>query len=210
MKLRANCQTFLILLFYCAYDANAAQAANSHQIHVKLFGQPCLLEGPVDEDTLKTIHSISPEELYPVFEPGLKHAKVKTALEKLRALRTPLAGLDLYREQLLKRLEAQASFLKGLDEALVVKKSFPLVAGVRAQLSDAKFKSFENMAKKLDGGLTPAQRKDLIDQLFFSYNEALPSDPEEEFHRAIHKMKIQYLCSFEDTGEGSGESADEN
>ena len=43
-----------------------ASAAPSTEIRVSLFGQPCTLQGPVDERTLKLIHSLSPEQLYPV------------------------------------------------------------------------------------------------------------------------------------------------
>lgn len=201
---------FSTLLLASIFFASGASAGEStHSIRVTLFGQPCLLEGPTSEAVLKTIHSISPEQVYPTFEPGGKSAKVKAALEKLRAGKDVPNGLDLYREQLTKRLEAQTAFLKALEESQQQKKAEPLLMGTKVFFSEAKYKSFETAAKRLESGLNASQRKEVLEQLFNSFGETLPSDPEEEFHKAIHRMKVQYICSFEpsDSGEGD-ESAD--
>ena len=40
--------------------------------------------------------------------------------------------------------------------------------------------------------------RELTDQLYDLYNEGIEADPEEEFHRAIQRMNVQYTCSFEE------------
>jgi hypothetical protein len=195
---------FLTIIISSAVLCNSAiaiaQTSGMHSIRVTLFNQPCSLEGPVEDQVLKAIHAISPDQVYPTFEPGEKYSKVKSALEKLHASKSVPSGLDLYREQLGKRLDAQAVFLKGLEESLSKKNSQPLLASTKALIPEGKTKPFEASAKKLDTKLSPVQRKEVLEQLFAAFSETLPSDPEEEFHKAIHRMKVQYNCSFEESG----------
>jgi hypothetical protein len=182
--------------------STSAQAA---EIKVTLFGQPCTLQGPTPEATLKAIHSVSPEQLYPTFEPGEKSAAVKSALDKLHAAQNVPSGLDVYKDLLGKRLEAQFAFLSGLDVAEKTKKADELIGKTKPLLSESRQKSFETLAKKLESPLNASQRGEIVQQLFSSFTESLPSDPEEEFHKAIHRMKVQYICSFEESGEESGD-----
>jgi hypothetical protein len=179
--------------------------AHAAEIRVTLFGQPCTLQGPAAEGSLKAIHAISPEQIYPTFEPGEKSSAVKVALEKLHANKDVPGGLDLYKELLGKRLEAQSAFLTGLEEAEKTKKSDAFLAKTKPFLSESRQKSFEMLAKKFDNPLTAVQRAETVQQLFLSFGDSLPSDPEEEFHKAIHRMKVQYICSFEESGEESGD-----
>lgn len=180
-------------------------SAQASEIRVTLFGQPCTLQGPTSEATLKAIHSVSPEQLYPTFEPGEKSAAVKSALDKLRAAQNVPSGLDVYKDLLGKRLEAQFAFLSGLDDAEKTKKADALIGKTKTFLSESRQKSIETLARKLEGPLNSTQRGEVVQQLFSSFTESLPSDPEEEFHKAIHRMKVQYSCSFEESGEESGD-----
>src|SRR4051812_11606845 len=45
--------------------SSSADGASPHQIKVNLFGQPCILQGPVEDKVLQAIHSLSPEQAYP-------------------------------------------------------------------------------------------------------------------------------------------------
>jgi Skp family chaperone for outer membrane proteins len=189
--------TFGVTAFVLSISGAAAA-----EIRVTLFGQPCLLQGPASESALRAIHAISPEQIYPTFEPGEKFGAVKSALEKLRSSKDVPPELDNYKDQLGKRLEAQSAFLTGLEDALKAKKAEPLLAKTNSFLSESRQKSLEAIARKLESAQTPTQRSEIVQQLFNSYAESLPADPEEEFHRAIHRMKVQYVCSFEESGEG--------
>jgi len=180
-------------------------STQASEIRVTLFGQPCTLQGPTPEATLKAIHSVSPEQLYPTFEPGEKSVAAKSALDKLHAAQNVPSGLDVYKDQLGKRLDAQFAFLSGLEEAEKTKRSDALIGKTKIFLSESRQKSFETLARKLDGPLNSTQRGEVVQQLFSSFTESLPSDPEEEFHKAIHRMKVQYICSFEESGEESGD-----
>lgn len=200
---------FCTSLLFGFFLISSAFAGAGHSIRVTLFGQPCMLEGPVETSVLKTVHAISPEQVYPTFEPGEKSTTVKSALEKLRTAKEVPNGLELYREQLGKRLENQAIFLSSLEESQRQKKPELLLTGVKPFFSDGRYKVFEGTAKKLDGNLSAGQRKEVLEQLFTSFSDILPSDPEDEFHKAIHRMKIQYVCSFEDSGSGKGDDTAE-
>ena len=93
---------------------HAQQAPALNRVDVKLFGAPCALEGPVDEDSLKRIHAMRPEQAYPDLEKGpmTSASVVERAIQKLKGDGKPLpAGLDRYREKLAARLAAQSAFL---------------------------------------------------------------------------------------------------
>lgn len=185
--------------------------ANAHQIHVTLFGQPCTLEGPqtIDVPTLKLIHAISPEQLYPGFDLNGKASAFRSALDKLRSSKGLPDEFDTYRDRLTKRLQAQAAFLSGLAESERVKRAEPLLSATREYISsETRQKAMETGAKKLETNLNAAQRKEIAEQLFNTFSEAMPSDPEEDFHQAIHRLKIQYVCTFEESGSDHDDSAD--
>lgn len=181
----------------------AHAAPNRQQLKVSLFGQPCLLQGPVDEKTLKVIHSLSPEQLYPSQEGALSAAPSRKTLEKLKAVTGAPAGLDRYRERLTKRLEAQIAFLSAVENLRKDQKAAPLIAVVKANTSSRRAKEFEAAVKKAEASKSLA-KSETLDALFDSYNEGIESDPEEEFHRAIQRMGVQYACSFEEHGDGDG------
>jgi len=172
---------------------------DSHQIKVILFGQPCALEGPVDEALLKSIHAISPEQLYPTFEPGETSDTAKKALDKLHATKDLPSAFDTYRERMGKRLEAEFAFLNRIVAAYRDDRADLLLADTKKFIPEEKQKSFETVAMKLESKTIPhAQKKQVVQELFDSYGDALPAAPEEEFHRAIHQLKVQYVCAFEE------------
>ncbi|MGK5084481.1 hypothetical protein WDW37_14395 [Bdellovibrionota bacterium FG-1] len=180
-----------------------ANAGSLTEIQVSLFGQPCFLQGPVDSKTLKNIHALSPEQLYPLRETPLSSAPTRKALEKLRSPAPP-AGLERYRDRLLKRFEAQLGLLEGIEAFKKSKNPTVLLNVGKKYLSARKLKDFESLVKKT---ASPKELSQTIDLLFDSFSDGIEADPEEEFHRSIHRMKIQYICSFE--GETSESEADE-
>jgi hypothetical protein len=199
----------LFLALTLAALAADARAATGRSIRVRLFGQPCLLQGPtrgtIDERALKAIHALSPEQLYPERENTLTGASTRRALEKLRAANGIPSGLDRYRERLGKRLEAQLALLEAIEKARKDGKAAPLLATAKANLKGTKLTEFEAAAKKAEAAHTLA-KADTQDTLFDLYSDGIEPDPEEEFHRAIQRMGVQYACSFESTGGGADEA----
>jgi hypothetical protein len=210
-KMGVKSQFFRMALFagfsvFAAVPSFAASGGN-HEIKVTLFGQPCTLQGPMDEPVLRLIHAISPEQIYPNFSLQTKPSSVEQALVKLRD-NSFHGDLDSYKDRLEKRLEAEAAFLNGLQDTQKLGKADALLLTTKKYVPDTKQKSFELLAKKLEiKDLNATQRKDALEQLFNNYSETMPSDPEEEFHSVIHRMKVQYVCTFEESGDSEG-SAD--
>jgi hypothetical protein len=199
--------SFSLAFAYLPSFVEPACAASNHQIHVNLFGQPCILQGPVDDKVLQAIHSLSPEQLYPVLENPATSANTRKALEKLKALTGTPAGLDRYRDRIAHRLEAQLTLLDAAENYRKDAKVAPLLAAGKKHLSGANQKKFETAVKKAESTRKVATGE-TFETLFDLYNEGIEADPEEEFHRAIQRLKVQYICSFEESGEGTGDSSD--
>lgn len=180
-----------------------ASASPSTEIRVSLFGQPCILQGPTDERTLRVIHSLSPEQLYPQRDAPLSSAPTRRALDKLRAVTGAPTGLDRYRERLAKRLEAQLALLGAIESFRKDHKTVAILAAGKNSLTGRRLKEFETAVKKAEGSKTLSSR-DTQDTLFDSFSDGIEPDPEEEFHRAIQRMNVQYTCSFEENGDTAG------
>ena len=189
----------LLQLIICVLTAStSAWALRSPQseIRVHLFGQPCTLQGPVNNVTLKQIHSVSPEQLYPLREAQLKDGSTKKVLQKVRTTESASFPpfLERYRERLVKRLEAQASFIEGLEKFSAQKKTPHLIELARRYALPKKLKELE----------AQLQLTTDVETAFDQFSDAIEPDPEEEFHRGIQRMSIQYVCSFDEmTGPGS-------
>ncbi len=68
----------------------------------------------------------------------------------------------------------------------------------KAKLIPRKLKEFETALKKADAAKTlakPATQESLLE----AFNDSIEPDPEEEFHRAIQRLGVQYTCSFEES-----------
>ncbi|OFZ18086.1 MAG: hypothetical protein A2X94_02630 [Bdellovibrionales bacterium GWB1_55_8] len=180
--------------------ANAApprpSSSPSQEITVTLFGQPCLIAGPLNKSVLKEIHSISPEQIFPAEASDLNAEPVKRSFEKLKATQGIPPALDRYREKLLKRLEAQLAFLDGLAAAKKAHKSGPLLASISKFTAGKRTQEFDALLRKTDfaGSVGAENASQLLELLL----DVVESDPEEEFHRAIQKLNVQYTCVFAD------------
>lgn len=203
-----------------------AKASPQTEIHVTLLGQPCLLQGPFDEATLKAVHVIGPAQIYPNLSPNdalSSSEQARKALEKIRRVTSLPSLLDRYREKLGKRLDAQMIFLENLESIAekgpkaVSKQAKPgqvpsqvdgiqkLLKSVKSRIQASSLQKLENLLKKLKTLKNSAQYRDQVEQVFDFYNDSIEPDPEEEFHRAIKKLNIQYTCSFEENDDLSGE-----
>jgi len=195
-------QTLIVLLTSSFWAKPIlAKTTPQTQIHVTLLGQPCLLQGPLDESTLRLIHAIGPAQLYPTLlssDPNLSKSEAKKALEKIRSASNLPSLLDSYREKLGKRLEAQIAFLESIGIATKTHQSLALQKTSKKYLKQEPFQLI-HLFKSIDA---PSKHhtvmRDVIDQAFDLFNDNIEPDPEEDFHRAIKKLNIQYHCSFEE------------
>jgi len=187
--------------------AIAASVPHGTEIRVSLFGQPCLLQGPMDEATLKNIHSISPEQAYPPISVTVSSEQIKKTIEKLKGISGLPSALDRYRERVIRRLDGQRALYEGFDSARKSRQGAGLIKVTKPFIRPIQQKAFEALAAKLDNpALTPPQRNEVYEQLLDAYNESMiEPDPEEDFHRAIKKLGVQYVCAFEESGEVNAE-----
>jgi hypothetical protein len=198
----------LVVLFLAALAPSSFAAttpAHQTEIHVNLLGQPCLLQGPFDEATLKAIHAMGPAQLYPntsELEGPDQKKEIKTALEKVRSNTKIPSELERYTGRLKKRFEAQIAFLDAVDAYKAKQNTTSLLNAGTKYLSDRKLASYKSTLKKMEAGKkNPTQQRQGLEQLFTLYNEGIEPDPEAEFHRAIKKLAVQYACSFEESDE---------
>ena len=200
----------LLLAAALALAANTRAAGPETRVPVTLFGQPCVLKGPLDEKTLKAVHAISPEQIAPPFTSSRTREQTRRAIEHLRETTGLPSGLDRYRDQLGSELKAQLAFLEGLESARRAGNGSPLVTAAKAYVKPSREKEFEALAAKFPA--RGSQQATVLEQLFDFYSDAwqtdAPEGSEEEFHRAIRKLGIQYVCNF-DSGDDSGGSEDD-
>ncbi|OFZ37130.1 MAG: hypothetical protein A2070_04115 [Bdellovibrionales bacterium GWC1_52_8] len=187
--------------------ANAAPSPSPlhNEVMVTLFGQPCLLAGPLDKDVLKAIHTISPEQTF--IDPSTPSAdSIHKVIEKIRNTKNTPSWLENYRVRRLKRLEALFAFTNGLSSAKAAKKSEPLLNAVKPLLSERLFKKFLALASEVG---TKKSDPNFEIKLMDSFSEMIEPDPEEDFHRSIRRMNVRYSCEFADEGDSHDESSDE-
>lgn len=205
MRLTAIC------LALAGASSLGAMPASATEIHVSLFGQPCDLQGPLDEPKLRIIHSLSPEQIYPdMGETPLASAPVRKSIDKLKAVGSASgapASLDRYRERLSKRLDAQLAMLEAFDAFKKSGKLALVYAASKAKLPARRQKEFDAAVRKAEAAKTLGKSATL-ESLLDTYNDGIEADPEEEFHRAIQKLGVQYTCSFEENGAGDDGKGD--
>lgn len=169
-------------------------AANENKIEVTLFGQPCVLSGGVDRPTLVAVHSISPEKIPPI----QSSEEAKQSLQTLRAAPPLPTLLDSYREQLSKRLLAQAAFSEAFEAAKKSGISEKMVQNLQPFILAEKLAGFRAALTKIKAKPS-AWTRATQDEINDAYIAAIPAHPEEEFHRAIGRLKVRYACSFEES-----------
>ncbi len=198
-----------ITLFTCLNTAWPKTTPQT-EIHVILLGQPCLLLGPYDEPTLKAIHGIGPAQIYPnlsVSNFTVSTEQAQKTLDKIRGMNSLPSSLDRYREKLGKRLTGQIAFLSTIETTQKAHNSSNLSQVAKKFLKNQDLIAFEKLLKKINlPQKNTSSFMESMDQIFDFYNDRIEPDPEEEFHRAIKRMNVQYTCSFEETEESTGNS----
>ncbi len=199
-KPKPNVARAIIVAAVTLLVGSSSQAADPAQVKVTLFGAPCILSGPISEENLRVVHSISPERM-PLPESIEQSRQTLAAAKKITS--AP-AGLDRYREKLLRRLDAQQAAFEGLAKARQSKDSKPFFDAIKSFQTAEKAKHFQAEFGKLVAKKKWAFADDDAIGLF---NDSVDAFPEEEFHRSIQKMGIRYGCSFEaeDNSENGGE-----
>jgi hypothetical protein len=201
-------QNFGLLAFWLGMQGLLLPSlSHAAEIKVTLFGQPCTLKGPPSAAELKSIHLISPEQLFgePSDSESASKQQSLAVLNRLLKSAPVPSSLDRYKERLKKRLEAQIDFFDSLDEYKQTGKFETLSGLIGRRVVSKSQKDFETLLRK-----TPP--KELFEQksrFFENFNDVIEPDPEEDFHRGIQKINVQYVCAFDEgTGKSGGESSE--
>lgn len=207
--LRKKSAVLSLILFFVLFFSSAYAT----EIKVQLFGQPCLLietaeltVSRITENQLKTIHSISPEQLPP-----------PTTVDEARKLKTKIqaggkipASLDRYHDLILKRVDGLIVFFQAAAKFKQNKNASQLLGSVKPFLNERRVKNFDRELKRYHGKNAPAKiTEPMLEELrdYYEENSNFPTTTvEEEFHRAIARMNIRYQCTFEEIGDDDDET----
>lgn len=196
--------TYLILLGIILFQLDG-KGEPVRGVRVNLLGQPCLLRGPFEEKVLKSIHLIGPDQMYmelSVTDPESSGTRLSNALKKLQTIKNLPPILDLYREHLKKRFTAQKAFF----DSWKVASTEALMKPAQLYLHGEKLHSYQNaLMRLLDTQGKEAGREtssDQKDQLLEIFNEGIEPNPENEFHRSLRKLRVEYHCAFDEGPEG--------
>jgi hypothetical protein len=191
---------FVVLIFG---RAQFALSAGPHSISVSLFGQTCQLRGPFDVPTLKAIHSISPEQM--PRPRTIKEAQLQQ--KRVRSFRKPPLILQRYLQQLDKQLGFTQELFGAYEEARANRKADQLLALGKDYLPAKKLLELQAWSKKLESkGPVPPLTTDTLTEWF---EGSLGPNTEEEFHRMIRALKVNYSCSFDDSDAETENSTEE-
>lgn len=196
---------FLPLLFFTLNYGwmQFASGANQHSIAVSLFGQTCQLRGPFDVSTLKAIHSISPEQM--PRPRSIKEAQLQQ--KRVRGLKKPPLILQRYLQQLDKQLGFTQEIFGAYEEARANRKADQLLTLGKDHLPAKKLIDLQTWSKKLESkGPVPPLTTDTLIEWF---EGSLGPNTEEEFHRVIRALKVDYSCSFDDSDTDTEDSTEE-
>jgi hypothetical protein len=177
-----------------------------HEIQVSLLGQPCTLQGPFDEKTLKLIHSLGPAQIEIDPLASNTREKVRKLGESFHSSGKGIADLNPKVERSLegyltrqyKRLEVLGVYFDALELLEKNHKTGEFCKKISAPLHNPNLASLEKLATDMiKAPRSSPKQKELSSQLFELYNEKL-DDPEKEFHRTIKQLRVQYNCFFEE------------
>lgn len=168
-------------------------AARAAAVQVMLFGQPCQITGPasVTEAQLTAIHQVSPEQT-PFSETP---KSMQASLDKLKASSGTPALLSHYIEQRTKALQARISFEEGLDAGRKARNPAPFAEATQKLLHP---KRHQALVRAFEKALKAGNSPHAWEQLRMDFAESAEPDGEEDFHRALRKLKVVYQCSFEE------------
>ena len=170
------------------------------EIQVSLFQQSCMLGGPFSEVALGMIHSISPEKI----PPHLTLEQARQALTKLDSATSLPSALEVYSDKLRKRLETQIAFEGSLIESKKLGSTEPIMNALSEKFSVRQRSDLKARLRKIE--IKDAVMKWTavqFNQVREAFDEVLGPHPEEDFHRAIQRLKVRYTCNY---GESAGDT----
>ena len=180
------------LLAVLALASASGGVARAARVEVLLFGHPCSLDGPasISEAQLRAIHQISPEQT-PLTE---DRSVLRTSIERIapgEELPTAFSG---YCERRRARLEARLKFEEAVEKLRRTRDAEGFAAGTRGLIHARRHAPLVSKARAaLKAGPSPRA----WDELREYFVEFTGPDGEEDFHRTLRRLKIQYQCSFE-------------
>ena len=190
-------------------------AVYAAEIKVQLFGQPCLLTDSdpsatthLTETQLKTIHTVSPEQLPPPTSAD-EARKLKTKILSAGKLPT---SLDRYRDLILKRIDGLLAFFQAASKFKQNKNTTQLLTALKPHLNEKRVKNLEREMKKYEGKTTVKITEPMLEEMrdYYEENSNFPATTvEEEFHRAIARINVRYQCTFEEISEEGDDENDE-
>ncbi len=171
----------------------SASFARAAAVQVMLFGQPCQIQGPqgVPESQLSAIHQISPEQT-PLSE---NPKTLQASLEKLKAAQGIPAALSNYIGQRSKAIEARIAFEEALQSARKTRNAEQFGSALQKYLHPRRQKA---LVKQFEKALKAGNSPHAWEQIRSEFAESSEADGEEDFHRAIRKLKVVYECSYEE------------
>jgi hypothetical protein len=165
-----------------------------------LFGQPCSLDGPPEftDAQLRAIHQVSPEQT-----PLSDHpATLRSSLDRVQGAGELPAALSKYRDQRKARLDARLKFEDAIAKAHRSGDANAFAEATRGLLHPRRHGV---LVKKLQSALKAGPSPRAWDDVRDYFVEFAGPDGEEDFHRTLRRLKIQYHCSFEaEKGEEDG------
>jgi hypothetical protein len=178
----------------CALLTAAAVCPHAHagSVQVMLFGQPCQLQGPasVSDAQLKVIHQVSPEQT-PL---GDSVQVLRTSLERLKPSAEMPEVLGRYLEQRAKAVGTRISFEEALQSARRNRSSQEFSNAIQPMVHPRRLKG---LARQFEKALQAGNSPSAWEQIRLDFAEVSGPDGEEDFHRAVRKLKVIYQCSFE-------------
>lgn len=168
--------------------------AQAGAVQVMLFGQPCQIQGPagVPDAQLSAIHQISPEQT-PLSE-NLK--TLQSSFERIKTSANLPPTLGSYIAQRSKAIEARIAFEEALQSARKTRNSEQFGSALQKYLHPRRQKA---LVKQFEKALKAGNSPHAWEQIRTEFAESSEADGEEDFHRAIRKLKIVYQCSYEES-----------
>lgn len=195
-------RTMSICVIFASIEGDVAIAATNQSISVSLFGQTCQLSGPFESRILKTIHSISPEQMP-------RPQSLTEATQQQRKMRN-LAGLPAAFQKYTQKTEKQLTVIQEIfgayEEAKANRRADRLLEFGKSRLTPRALAELQSWSKKLEGkGPLPSLS---ADSLYLWFESAIGPTVEEEFHATLRKLKVDYQCSFEDSDSEASDSGE--
>ncbi len=170
----------------------APECAFAGSVQVMLFGQPCQMQGPdpLSEVQLKAIHQVSPEQT-PLAD---SIQALRSSLERLKPSPDTPEVLGRYIEQRAKAVGTRIAFEEALQAARKARSPQQFAGAIQPMVHPRRLKGLSRQFEKaLQAGNSPSA----WEQIRLDFAEVSGPDGEEDFHRALRKLKVAYQCSFE-------------